>query len=168
MILSNYWKWLNGALTYNTESSEYYDPSQNVGLVDINGETGYLSYSSSNGDRRYANRNINNGSVRLGSGDAEVTVNDYAMSNDCTSSISSLSYTINSAGTDEGLSRTITITGINSSGNAMTITEAGYCKYVSSEENGDHYVLVVKTKLNTPLTVQPNSAFKIDITWNEA
>ena len=46
MILSNYWKWLNGALTINPTSTSYTDPSQNVGLVDINGSDAYISFRS--------------------------------------------------------------------------------------------------------------------------
>lgn len=168
MILSNYWKWLNGILTTNPTSSSYYDPSNDIGLKNLNGATALISLGSSDDTRRYRNRNINDGSIRLGSGSGDITASDYSMSDDCTSSVSNLSFTVNSAGTDEGLSRTISVSGQNSSGAELTITEVGYCKFVSTEQDGDNNVLICKTKLNTPLTVSAGGNFLINVSWNEA
>lgn len=168
MILSNYWKWLDGIMTSNPNSSEYYDPSQDIGLKNMSGDTAYISLSTSNNERRYRNRNIRDGAARLGSGSGEITASDYSMSDDCTSSISNLEYTVNSSGTDDGFNMTIAISGTNNSGSELTITEVGYCKFVSSEQDGDNNVLICKTKLNTPLTLPAGSNFLINIAWNEA
>lgn len=168
MILSNYWKWLNGALTINPTSTSYTDPSQDVGLVNLDGTTAYISFSSSDPDRRYNNRNINVGMVRLGGGSAAIGYDDYAMSDDLINNLTISDWNIANGVSDAGLERTITVTGRNTFGSAVTITEIGYCKKVSSEEYGDYYVLVAKTKLDTPLTVEAGASFYINVSWVEA
>ena len=168
MILSNYWKWLNGALTINPTSTSYTDPTQDVGLVDLEGSTAYISFSTSDTDRRYNNRNINVGMVRLGGGTGEIGYNDYAMSDDLINNLTISDWQIANGISDAGLERTITVTGRNTFGASVTITEVGYCKKVSSEEYGDRYVLVAKTKLATPLTVPAGASFYINVSWVEA
>ena len=168
MILSNYWKWLNGALTINPTSTSYTDPTQDVGLVDINGSVGYISFSSSDPDRRYNNRNISVGMVRLGGGDDEIGYDDYEMSDDLINNVTISDWQIANGVSDAGLERTITVTGRNTSDSSTTITEVGYCKKISSEEYGDAYVLVAKTKLATPITVPAGASFYINVSWVEA
>jgi len=167
MILSNYWKWLNGALTFNPTSTSYTDPTQDVGLIEIGGDPAYISYSSSDPTRRYANRNINQGSVRLGGGNGEIGYNDYAMSYDLINDLTISDWNILNGVSDAGLERTITVTGRNTSNSSVTITEVGYCKQVYSEEYGERSVLIAKNKLNTPLEVQPNESFYINMAWLE-
>ena len=167
MIVSNYWKWLNSILTTNPTSDSYYDPVSDIGLKDKNGSAVSITLSSSDATRRYRVRNFNDGTIWLGSGNDEIAATDYAMSNDCTASISNLNFTINSAGTDEGLSRTIAVTGTNNSGNTITITEVGYAKYIEAEQAGNAFVLFSKTKLAEPLTVTDGSNFIINIAWEE-
>lgn len=162
MILSNYWKWLDLILK-NSFGSGSSDTA--TGMKDVSGNTGYMDMSS---DTRAINcRDFNDGSIYLGSGDDEITANDYAMSDDCTSNIGNLNYTINSAGTDEGLARTITITGYNASESELTITEAGYAKRTVSYNHSTQYIIMAKTKLNEPLTVPSGSNFLINLAWNE-
>lgn len=167
MILANYWKWLNGILTSNPTSTSYDDPVSDIGLKDKNGDAAYITLSSSDSTRRYRVRDINDGAIWLGSGNGDIAATDYAMSSDCTASISDLNYTINSAGTDEGLSRTIAVTGTNNSGNSITITEVGYAKFVEGEQHGNTYVLIAKNKLNEALTVADGSSFLINVAWSE-
>lgn len=168
MILSNYWKWLNAILTTNPTSTEYYDPASDIGLKDLNGATTYISLSSSDATRRYRVRNINDGSVRVGNGNGEITADDYAMSGDITDNISNLNYSINSAGTDEGLNRTIAISGINNTANNITITEVGYCKYIEAEQHDSAQVLFAKVQLSEPVLVAAGGNFLINLSWIEA
>ncbi len=167
MILANYWKWLNGATTLNTDSSSYYDPSQDVGLIGLGGEPALVSFASSIADRRYKNRNIAQGMVRLGGGNGDIAYNDYAMSDDLINETYIDNWNITSGVSDAGLERTITVTGRNTSDSAITITEIGYAKYVETEQDGSQYVLIAKTKLNAPINVEPNDTFFVNMSWLE-
>ena len=106
--------------------------------------------------------------VRLGGGSGEIGYNDYAMSDDLINNLTITDWQIANGVSDAGLERTITVTGRNTWGASVTITEVGYCKKVSAEEEGDKYVLVAKTKLATPLTVPAGASFYINVSWVEA
>lgn len=166
MILSNYWKWLNAILTIDPYLSDG-NSHDNVGMKDLSGNNVTSTFSSDDARRPWSARSFNNGGVRLGSGNAEITVNDYAMSSDITDNIDDLNYTVNSAGTDEGLSRTIAISGINNTANNMTITEVGY--YINNYDynNTTYKVLMAKVKLTEPVIVATGGNFLINVEWLE-
>jgi hypothetical protein len=169
MILNNYWKYLNAILTISPWDVT---GDQNIGLVALGGEAGWIDLGSDQ-YRGAVNRNFNTGTVVVGTGDTAPNANDYALANDCTSSISNLNYTINSAGTD-GLNRTITITGFNNSSDTLTIKEVGYAKTVQTYEwhTEDHEktknILMCRVLLNEPLEVAAGASFLINLAWNEA
>ena len=170
MILNNYWKWLNICQTTNAFNDEYYSPVYNIGLKNINGDTVSISPNTDSGG--WPSRNFANATVRFGSGSTDITADDYAMSDDCTSSISNVNVTFTSAASEDGLHRTISVTGINNSGSEVTITEVGYYKAIQwySRDDGwhDENVLFSKTKLSEPLTLADGESFLINLAWNEA
>ena len=170
MILTNYWKWLNITQTTNAYNNDYYNPTYNIGLIDLNGDETPISPNTDSGG--WESRNFENGAIRFGSGTDDVAITDYSMNNDCTSSIGNIEYNMTSSGTEEGFSRTITVTGYNNSGSELTITEVGYAKAIQwySRDDGwhDNSILFCKTKLNTPLFLPAGANFLIDISWNEA
>jgi hypothetical protein len=170
MILNNYWKWLNITQTTNAYTDDYYAPVYNIGLKNLSGSEAAISPNSSQGG--WETRNFANATVRFGSGSGAITADDYAMSNDCTDDIDSINVSVTSAASDDGITRTMTITGINNSGNDVTITEVGYDKVIQwySRDDGWHteHVLFSKTKLSEPLTLADGDSFLINLAWNEA
>lgn len=170
MILNNYWKWLNICQTTNAYNTSYYAPRYNIGIIDLNGDETPISPNTDDGG--WDTRNFENGSIKFGSGDDSITANDYAMSNDCTSSIGNISFSVTSAGTENGLERIFTITGYNSSGAELTITEVGYAKaikwYSSDDGWSNNSTMFCKTKLDAPLVLPAGANFLINLSWNEA
>lgn len=174
MILNNYWKWLNICQTTQGYNNDYNAPIYNIGIIDTMGVERAISPNDSqsgwiepNAPRKFAS-----GSILFGSGNDDISATDYAMSNDCTSSIGNVNYTITSSATDNGFSRTITVTGYNNSGSELTITEVGYAKglrwHDREEGNQNYSALFCKTKLNEPLTLPAGGNFLINIAWNES
>lgn len=170
MILNNYWKWLNITQTTNAFSNDYYPPVYNIGLKNLSGSETAISPNSDSGG--WETRNFANAAVRFGSGNDDITPDDYAMSSDCTDNIGSINVNVTSAASDDGITRTMVITGINNSGNDVTITEVGYAKVIQwySRDDGWHtdYALFSKTKLSEPLTLADGESFLINLAWNES
>ena len=168
MILNNYWKYLNAILTISPWAGSN---DTNIGMTDLGGGEAWIDLGTDE-NRGSVNRNFNNGSVVVGSGDTEPAASDYCMANDCTSSISNLNYTINSSGT-AGLQRTITISGTNNTSGSITIKEAGYVKNLrtynnhGSEESIYNAALMCRVLLDTPIIVNAGDSFLINITWDE-
>ena len=98
-----------------------------------------------------------------------ITVNDYNLSNDISSNITVNSVSCTSSGTENGLHRTIAISGRNTSEQAVTITQVGVTKYIVSLGGSpeESYVMMGAFDLDTPLTVQPNDQFIINVEWTE-
>lgn len=171
MILSNYWKWLDGVLKTDIYSDGYYDPTEDLGLVNTSGNAVLITLASSEHEVAWYSRDINNAEILFGSGSGSIAVDDYAMSSDCTSSLSDISFTQSSTGTNAGLNRTYTITGTNDGENSVTIREVGIAKNIKWHDRNDGYqtssILIAKVKLATALTVAPNENFIINLAWNE-
>jgi hypothetical protein len=171
MILSNYWKWLDGVLKTDSWTDAYYDPAENLGLVDMDGINVPITIQSSEHSNAWYSRNINNATIAFGSGNGSITADDYEMDTDVTSDLSNINFTENSVGSNEGLTRTYAITGTNSGSSNVTITEVGLVKHIKYYDRNDGYqekdVLFEKVKLATALTVAPNENFIINLAWNE-
>jgi len=174
MILNNYWKWLNICQTTNAYNTDYNAPIYSIGLIDTTGVEKPISPNDSGGgwNETGAPRNFAMGSILFGSGNDDISATDYSMSNDCTSSIGNVNFTITSSANNDGFSRTITVTGYNNSGSELTITEVGYAKALRwhDKDLGNQYysALFCKTKLNEPLTLPAGGNFLINLAWNEA
>lgn len=170
MILNNYWKWLNITQTTNGYNTDYNPPVYNIGLKNISGDTVPISPNTDNGG--WETRNFANATVRFGSGSGAITADDYAMSNDCTDDLGSINVSVTSAASEDGITRTMTITGLNNSGDDVTITEVGYAKIIQWHDRDSgmktEYTLFSKTKLSEPLTLADGDSFLINLAWNEA
>lgn len=170
MVLKNYWRWLKAITEYNPG---YSNESIDIGLIDISGTSALMALGGTPLDRVQRGVGLNRMltsyfSVRVGSGTTEITSEDYALSNDITDSLSSLSYSL-SQSSEDGVSRTITVTGANLSGSEITISQAGYCKLISPTYNQADwaYVMFAATTLAEPLTVANGDSFTITLEWNE-
>ena len=170
MILNNYWKWLDATLKTYFHSESYYDPTTDIGMKNLSGEDAPISLASNSDETAWESRNFENGEMRFGSGTGSTTAEDYSVATDITDSLSNLSLSISSAGTN-GLDRTFTATGANNSGSAITITQVGSAKTVKWYDNDTGYhtekVLFCKTTLTTPITVEDGDSFLINLAWNE-
>lgn len=170
MIVSNYWKWLWAWDNFGANSDNY---KQDIGLVNIEGNNQVLcvGYDGGGWNESARNRYFSEGlNAIFGNGTTEITVNDYNLSNDISSNITVNSASCTSSGTENGLHRTIVITGRNTSEQAVTITQVGVTKYIVSLGGSPEtsYVMMGAFDLSEPLTVQPNDQFIINVEWNEA
>ena len=138
MILNNYWKWLDAILKTYFYSESYNDPTTDIGMKDLSGNDAPISLASSSNETAWESRNFENGEMRFGSGTGSATADDYALATDITDSLSNISLSISSAGTN-GLDRTFTVTGTNNSGSAITITQVGYAKTVKWYDSDTGY-----------------------------
>ena len=168
MINSNYWKWLYAWDVYMANYDQYgYD----LGLTNTAGSLQPMDVGHDGGGETYSAKNRKFAfelSAIFGSGTNELTVNDYNLSNDISSNITINSVNCTSSGTENGLHRTIAISGSNTSEQAITIRQVGITKNIySNSGNRNSYVMMGAFNLASPITVQPNDQFIINIEWTE-
>ena len=171
MVLNNYWKALNILKSIVPDGASHKD---SFGMVDIEGtappfQHGTYSYYTT---ALYSNVNLKDAlmGARLGKGTGTITPQDYALFDDCTSSISNLTVTNSANPTDEGYQSIITISGLNNTENEITITEVGITKTFYEQNSADLFtnpVMFCKILLNIPVTVPAGGAFTITIEWLE-
>lgn len=175
MVLNNYWKWVNGMNKWNLFTSTGQGNGQiaNIGMVDIGGNersTVVSRYNYSTIDSVIDNnRRFNVGlACRIGTGDNEYDANDYALASDVTSSFSGVTATVSSQ-VDDGLNRTIMVSGSNNTSSDITITEIGIAKnlYYATDGSSSNCLFAI-AKLDTPITVPANSGgFTATFEWVE-
>jgi hypothetical protein len=167
MINSNYWKWLYAWDNYYANYDNY---EAEVGLVNIEGNAQNMAVGYDGGNlppsakNRYFPYDL---SAKFGSGTGQLSPNDYTIADDISSSITSISVTSTSSGTAEGFHRTIVITGRNASEQAVTIKQVGITKYIytGGSQGTQNHVLMGAFNLASPITVQPNDQFMINVDW---
>ena len=167
MILTNYWKWLDGVNTYASETAT----ARSLGIKNLSGTTVNLLTGPGGDSNLYAPRNSSfpyNLFVRVGTGTGEPTSSDYALGTDVTSSMTGMSFSCATTSNDS-LKRTITCSGSNSTSSAITITEVGIGKSIyPANSSSMEDVLFAIVKLDTPVTVPGNGNFSITFDWTEA
>lgn len=169
MVLSNYWKAFNVATKFNGQSSSStIDP----GIVNINGDRFELLCCTTNPNRGYVESNCrlkDVSGIRIGIGTGQIFPDDYALFNDITSNIGSLTFAVNNVIGDVKFSSIITVSGVNDSESDITITELGIVKTFYTYNGGaTNDAMLAKLQLIHPVTVPPNGAFSFTINWDEA
>lgn len=161
MILSNYWKYKNSCDTQAQDNNTVMN-----GMVSVSGVASGIALGDANCVINYKFDNAL--SYKFGTGSNEYTSDAYALASDITSSIGNLSVSFNSSGAD-ALSRVISISGANTSGSEITITEVGIVKTVGEYGNmgKTNDIMMAICQLRTPVTVPANGTFQIPLNWIE-
>ena len=178
MVLYNYYNLL--AWLSNYTSGGYYGGSATVYPSNT-----YTMESSKTGVamRLYDHESISSGymlsniGLWIGSGNTEVTPDDWKLANDVTSSFSSISRSSNRSVINvDGVSKiqvTCTFNGVNNTSDPITIREIGMSKAYARESNQRIYVdmgeayrtLYIREVLDAPVTVPSGSTFTCTLTW---
>lgn len=167
MILSNYWKWLDGCFKIASHQDMY---EVDLGLIATDGTPwaiglGYAGESTVIDVNRLMGANLG---FNLGSVASAITADMYAIDNDITSSFEDLTITYAGTATDEGLKRVFTLSARNKTANAVTINQVGITKSMkNANTNQNKNVMLAIFNLNEPLEVPANSNFSITVDWTE-
>lgn len=167
MVLNNYWKAVR-SLGLMTGSNGTFDS----GMINVSGTAipnllTYISGTSSAGLWQIRTKGM---SARVGKGNAAVTVNDYSLDDDCTSSFDNYSVTQN-LGIDNALTDVFTISGDNGTGSEITLTEVGITKTYSGQnevsDSSTQEVMFARLLLSNPVTVPAGGSFQLSVKWEE-
>ena len=174
MFLKNYWIYLASfnCMTANSQPSSTNSGSYSsaIPFTDMSGAVTNRAYmvssSSTSGVSGSGNSNINraiytNFQARLGTGTAEPSASDYALNNDVTSSFSGVTTAKQYTYTSTGMEVIYTITGLNNSNSAITLTEIGFSKAIYSSVTASDTILMVHQLLTTPITVEAGDSFSV-------
>lgn len=172
MILKNYWKWMEALTQVGTVST--WGPGINVGLKDITGANALIVVTSATSYDAHIKtmNNFNlksNYNVRIGTGQNELSSEDYCLKNDITSQITNFNVTLNTSA-DDNHTRVITVTGQNFTNNEMVINEVAYTKtiYDGYDAVSTKEVMLAIAQLENPITVPSGSSFVVTVEWIEA
>lgn len=181
MILNNYFNYktyIDSNLLEEINSGQ--TTYVNIGAKDINGNDFYLMNKAYlQADRPYLRQNAAikiDISAILGTGTTEPTATDYALQNDITENLSRVTVTTNIS-YETGKEKTvITVSGVNITGNELTISEIGIYKTAyGSDNNGTPghspvplKVLFIRHLLETPKTVASGEGFSLTFEWVES
>lgn len=171
MILNNYWK----GMKIVESAAAQQNTSLDFHLVGISGNeigailTSWRS-STSLSDPAVQNSNLRTArtEIRIGKGTGTPTANDYGLFDDCTSDISDLTFNNSTQYQDGAFSQILVINGANNTSNPITITEVGVCKtFLTAAQSYSEPVMLAKTILDNPITVQGGNTFRVIIEWLE-
>lgn len=172
MILNNWYNYVNYV---NTTFPVFSNRSADMNIIATDGtHLTEVSTGAATNSSWYAKANSNMApfgslSCCVGSGTDEPSANDHSLGTDISSSVTSLSlnYATSVVSNNSKVS-TFNITGRNSTGSDMTISEVGITKLIYCQSMfDDRYVLMLRELLPTPLTVPDGKGFFITITWTE-
>ena len=174
MVLDNYWQikfassqysmWQPGGTGYFVDTSIKTLTGGDIPRVQcsFNGTMNNMYHAL----KMYALRS--NLMARLGTGSTEPTSSDYALENDITSSIGSLSVTTG-VGAENGLVTNLVISGINTTESEIVITELGiYINSAFMTQGTSYDVLLVRELLEQTLAVPAGKGFTLVFKWVEA
>lgn len=175
MILSNYHKYLTAIQDSTNSISE--NTVRYPGIKNTSGTAFGVTTGSQYFSSRVDEMNVNlitrkNTFVRVGTGDTAVTADDYNLDNDVTTSLSSVtnSQTIS---TDENGKLVITyiFSGVNNSGNALTIKEVGIYKSgiwgATNDTGNKNSCFFARKLLDTPIEVPNGTTLTLTFQWEE-
>lgn len=181
MILNNYYK----ADAYfsshhlNSNASAYGWDQINLGMVDTSGTAvGDLPVDCQNTSSyvEYVARNYSmkdDITLVVGEGDTEPTLNDYALEDDVTASLTAYNFTY-SASSENGMTKLVaTVTGINNTGASITLREVGVVKKfyygtTSTSESTYKNVLILRHILDEPKEIANGEGFSLSFEWTES
>lgn len=163
MILANFWKYLNAITTITPWDGS---GDTDIGMKTLANGIAYIDLGSDSG-RGSINRDIENISVRLGTGNNEPSETDYALQNDITSEFTINNVSI-SAGTDSGIQRTISISATRTASGGVELKEVGIVKNLKTYDHGDLTTLFSRTILDNPISVHQGESILINIEWVES
>lgn len=180
MILTNYWNFAAYMGTHNMTFDS--NTSVDVGVKDLTGTAiaaVWVDVNFSAQYKQFAVATAKNYSLRselsalVGSGTTAAQIDDYALADDITESISNLAVSSNTGADEEGLKTTITVTGTNLTGADITISEIGIAKpiyYFDQQwsEVKSKLSLFAREVLKNPVSVPDGQGFSITFEWLEA
>ena len=170
MILKNYWDVMNNIMT---EASVGTTKTETVKGTDGNDVTYLCAASNNSYEMQYVISNANlkgDVSMVVGTGDDDVTFNDYSLDTDVTSSISDTSLTVNHVTTSTGAKVVYTFSGTNDTANPITISEMGITKVLKTGSTGTPTtgtVLLAREVLSEGVVVPAGSGFVLTFEWTE-
>lgn len=153
MILSNFASLCAAKMT-GQQSSPY--PKTTSG-ADINGSVSISTFTPCCFWRAYGS-SYDTTRIVLGDSNTPVTVDDYALGNDITSSLSLVSGIIG-ARTAQSDFPSITAVFKNNTANAITIKEVGVMTGYSFNNSGQTGQCLIARKVITPVTIQPGESY---------
>ena len=170
MILSNYWKYLYDYTANNFQWINSANDPNPTTYKNLSGNpiTGVSVKGSNNAGTVNVTENYNpraNLFGLVGTGTQEVDVDDYDLTSRlaiATSTNIALSYN------SDGYTTLVTVSGLNSSGDDITITEVGIAKALLDKDgNIVDRTLIAKKLLDTPITVADGDVFTVTYDWIE-
>lgn len=110
-------------------------------------------------------KNSSGGGVILGTGDTSPTYADYKLSGNIISTFSYMQNTKKSV-TDKGIQLSATYTITNTGTEAFTIREVGLIAAASNSSSASYKLLLERTVLDSPVTIEPNGVGQVTYTIN--
>lgn len=172
MILNNYFNFIGNTPRFSSDVGGT-SASAHIGLIDTSGASVPWQYSG--GGTLDANPRIVNNFVQwreIGvalSGDtSDPAASDYSVTDDITSDFTGLTVSVTSGADTGKATLTVTISGTNTSGAAVSIAQICLMKkvYTDAYENISKPVLFVKHKLDTPISVAAGESFTKTFAWD--
>jgi hypothetical protein len=171
MILNNYWRLKHAIDTAIFRFANGW-AIENIGLIDINGNSFNTVVSTNPSEYYYMVRNMQLKTdliARVGSGIRDAALNDYALASDISANISNLNYSIATTYTNGQEVTTVTITGTNNTSSDITINEIGLMKaiYRDGVSTSYNYTMLCRSVLDDPITVAAGDGFTYTFLWEE-
>lgn len=154
MILSNFASLCAAKMT-GAQSSPY---AKTTAGADINGSVAVDTYKPCCFWRMYGT-NYDCVRIALGDSDTPVTVDDYALGNDITSSLSLVSGITGPTRTVKSDFPSITAVFKNNTANAITVKEVGVMAGYYFNNGTQTGQCLIARKLITPVTIQPGESY---------
>lgn len=163
MLLKNYATAKKTFWSMNSSSTQtlYFTP--NIKLLDGTNRASATYAAYNNGEDQRAVSLRYDTSFRIGTGTTAVTADDYNLENDVTDSFTQQSYQLSQMVTNDGKFETaFKFSGVNNSGNSITITEVGIRKYHHQNNSGNQFTyLIFRDLLPTPITVEAGQSINL-------
>lgn len=173
MILNNYWNWKAFINKQRLSTSGY--AGANIGVINTSGTAISFLYSVngngyiSNYGNALLNWTLKSGlSVVVGAGTIEPQGTDYTLESPI--SMSNISVTTDTSADGNTEKTVLTISGTNTTGNAVIIKEIGITKtaYANNNSGGTaHAILLLRELLANPINLENGQSFSLTIDWIE-
>ena len=180
MVLNNYWNYYKNSQEqgFYQSTGAYYIRDDFDCLSMVDGEPlrvcigGYGLGSDTERDNSVKQfLPLANLDAVVGTGSTAATKSDYQLVNDVTASLYNVSTSVDVTVDQDGIHVIATISGTNTTGSSVTISEVGIYKKVFAQiyetSTPTEKVLFVRQLLDTPKVVANNENFSITIAWDE-
>lgn len=173
MFTTNYWTYKSYIESQNIDGGGAAWRWIDIGLKGLNGAT--VQFQQYRSDVMAYNYGViaycgvrSALSIVVGTGTSAPSMDDYALGSDVTSSFSNMACSYTTGANDATVKTVITLTGTNSTGSPITITEYGVTKGVPSGNQVTTPVLFIHDILPAPIVVLPKCGFTLTIEWVDA